>query len=147
MDVLPEVVSAARRPGSPRRPRRGATANIPRLGTAAASASAAVSRPSRDVVNWVRNKFGRRQAWYAGGMTLAIIVAVCVILLLLAFLLPRLSRRPQRGVDRTLAAGQRRGGRAPGPIGRLFSKSFGASRKATNKSAATGRRARHKLPH
>jgi hypothetical protein len=79
-------------------------------------------------------------------MTIAIIVVVCIILLILAFLMPRLSNRPQRGVDRTLGVGQRAGGKAPGPIGRLFSKSFGTSRKATNKSASTGRRARGKLP-
>ena len=79
-------------------------------------------------------------------MTIGIIVAVCVILLVLGFLVPRLSRGPQRGVDRTLGVGQRAGGKAPGPIGRLFSKSFGSSRKATNKSASTGRKARGKLP-
>jgi hypothetical protein len=79
-------------------------------------------------------------------MTIAIIVAVCIALLVLGFLMPRLSRRPQRGVDRTLGVGQRAGGRAPGPIGRLLSKSFGTSRKATNKSARAGRGARGKLP-
>jgi Family of unknown function (DUF6411) len=79
-------------------------------------------------------------------MTIAIIVGVCVVLLVLAFLLPRLSRGPQRGVDRTLGVGQTAGGRAPGPVGRLFSKAFGTSRRATNKSASTGRRARGKLP-
>ena len=79
-------------------------------------------------------------------MTIAIIVAVCVLLLVLGFLVPRLSMGPQRGVDRTLGAGQRAGGKAPGPLGKLFSKSFGTSRKATNKSASTGRRARGKLP-
>ena len=79
-------------------------------------------------------------------MTILAIVAVCIVLLILGFLLPRLSIWPQRGVDRTLGAGQRTGGKAPGPIGKLFSKSFGASRKATNKSASTGRRGRGKLP-
>jgi hypothetical protein len=79
-------------------------------------------------------------------MTIAIVVGACIILLILGFLVPRLSRGPQRGVDRTLGVGQRAGGKAPGPIGRLFSKSFGTSRKATNKSASTGRRARGKLP-
>jgi Family of unknown function (DUF6411) len=79
-------------------------------------------------------------------MTIALIVAVCIVLLVLAFLLPRLSIWPQRGVDRTLGAGQRAGGKAPGPIGKLFSKSFGTSRRATNKSASTGRRARGKMP-
>jgi hypothetical protein len=79
-------------------------------------------------------------------VTIAIIVVVCIVLLVLAFLLPRLSMWPQRGVDRTLGAGQRAGGRAPGPLGKLFSKGFGTSRKATNRSASSGRRARAKLP-
>ena len=83
---------------------------------------------------------------YQSRMTIAIIVGVCILLLILAFLVPRLSRGPQRGVDRTLGVGQRAGGKAPGPIGRLFSKSFGTSRKATNKSASSGRRGRSKLP-
>jgi hypothetical protein len=79
-------------------------------------------------------------------MTIAIIVAVCILLLVLGFLVPRLSRGPQRGVDRTLGVGQRAGGKAPGPLGRLFSKSFGTSRKATNRSAEAGREGRGKLP-
>jgi hypothetical protein len=79
-------------------------------------------------------------------MTIAIIVGICVLLLILGFLLPRLSIWPQRGVDRTLGAGQRAGGKAPGPLGRLFSKGFGSSRKATNRSASAGRRGRGKLP-
>jgi hypothetical protein len=79
-------------------------------------------------------------------MTIVIVVAVCIVLLVLAFLLPRLSTGPQRGVDRTLGVGQRAGGRAPGAIGRLFSKSFGHSRRATNKSASLGRRGRGKMP-
>jgi hypothetical protein len=79
-------------------------------------------------------------------MTIAIIVGVCVVLLVLAFLVPRLSSHPQRGVDRTLGVGQRAGGKAPGPIGRLFSKSFSTSRRATNKSASLGRRGRGKMP-
>ena len=79
-------------------------------------------------------------------MTLAVIIGVCIILAVLGFLLPRLSIWPQEGVDRTLGAGQRAGGKAPGPLGKLFSKMFGTSRKATNKSASAGRRARGKTP-
>jgi len=79
-------------------------------------------------------------------MTIAIIVGVCIVLAILGFLLPRLSTGPQRGVDRTLGVGQRAGGKAPGPFGRLFSKSFGTSRRATNRSASLGRRGRGKLP-
>ncbi len=78
-------------------------------------------------------------------MTVAVIVGVCVLLLALAFLLPRLSWWPQRGVDMTLGTGQKVGGKAPGVLGRLFSKPFGASRKATNRSASTGRKGRGKL--
>ena len=79
-------------------------------------------------------------------MTIAVIVGVCVVLLVLAFLLPRLSSHPQRGVDRSLGAGKRAAGSAPGVLGRLFQKPFGSSRRATNKSASLGRRGRAKLP-
>jgi hypothetical protein len=79
-------------------------------------------------------------------MTVLVIVAVCIVLLVLAFLLPRLSRHPQRGVDSALGVGQRTGGKAPGLVGRLLQKPFSSSRRATNKSAATGRRGRGKLP-
>jgi Family of unknown function (DUF6411) len=79
-------------------------------------------------------------------MTIAIIVGICVLLLILGFLAPRASWWPQRGVDKGLGAGQRAGGRAPGPLGRLFSKAFGSSRKAADKSASTGRQGRGKLP-
>ena len=79
-------------------------------------------------------------------MTIAVIIGVCLVLLVLGFLLPRLSRYPQRGVDKTLGAGQKAGSEAPGPLGRLLQKAFGTSRRATNKSAETGRRGRGKLP-
>ena len=79
-------------------------------------------------------------------MTIAIIVAVCIVLAILAFLLPKLSRHPQRAVGKTLGAGQRAGGSAPGPLGRLLQKPFSSSRRATDKSAAKGRGARGKLP-
>ena len=79
-------------------------------------------------------------------MTVVVIVAVCIVLAVLAFLLPRLSIWPQRGVDRGLGAGQRAGSEAPRPVGRLLAKAFGTSRRATNKSASTGRRGRGKLP-
>ena len=79
-------------------------------------------------------------------MVIGIVAGVCVLLLILAFLVPRLSRGPQKGVDRTLSVGQRAGGKAPGPLGRLFQKPFSSSRKATNKSASKGRQARGKTP-
>ena len=79
-------------------------------------------------------------------MLIGAVIAVCVVLLVLAFAAPRLSRHPQRGVDRTMGVGQRAGGKLPGFLGRLAQKPFSSSRRATNKSAAAGRRGRGKLP-
>jgi hypothetical protein len=79
-------------------------------------------------------------------MTIAVIAVICVLLLVLGFLLPRLSRKPQRGVDKTLGVGQQAGSKAPGALGRLLQKPFSSSRKATNKSASLGRRGRDKTP-
>ncbi len=79
-------------------------------------------------------------------MLIAAIIAVCIVLLVLAFLLPRLSSHPQRGVDKTLGTGQRGASHAPGKLGRWLQKPFQSSRKATNKSASAGRKGRGKMP-
>jgi hypothetical protein len=79
-------------------------------------------------------------------MLIGAIIVICIVLAVLAFLVPRLSSGPQRGVDRTLGVGQSAGAKAPGPLGRLFQKPFSSSRKATNKSAAKGREGRSKMP-
>ena len=78
-------------------------------------------------------------------MLIAAIVGICILLAILGFLVPRLSRGPQRGVDKTLGGGQRAAAKAPGPLGRLFSKPFGTSRRAANRSAGAGRRERGKV--
>jgi hypothetical protein len=79
-------------------------------------------------------------------MVIGAIIVVCVVLLLVAFVFPRLSRHPERGVQRSLGAGQRAGGLLPGPLGRWAQKPFGKSRRATSKSASAGRKGRGKLP-
>lgn len=79
-------------------------------------------------------------------MTIAIIVAICIVLLILGFLVPRLSSYPQRGVDRAFGTGSRAASKAPGRLGRWLSKPFDSSRKAADKSAAAGRRGRGKMP-
>lgn len=79
-------------------------------------------------------------------MVIGIVVGICVLLLILGFLVPRLSNHAKRGTDKGFSLGQRAGGKAPGPIGRLLSKSFGKSRRATDKSHAAGKRARSKAP-
>ncbi|WP_030547859.1 DUF6411 family protein [Streptomyces albus] len=74
------------------------------------------------------------------------IVVVCVVLAVLAFLLPRFSRHPERGTQRSLGAGTRVTGKAPGPLGRLFSKPFRSSSRAVSRSGSAGRRARGRMP-
>jgi hypothetical protein len=79
-------------------------------------------------------------------MVIGAIVGVCILLLILGFLVPRLSRHPQRGVDKTLSTGRRGASHAPGKLGRWLSKPFSTSQRAADKSASTGRRGRAKLP-
>jgi hypothetical protein len=79
-------------------------------------------------------------------MTIAVVVAICIVLLILAFLAPRLSRHPERATHKAFGTGARAGGKAPGPLGKLLSKSFSTSSRAAGKSASTGRRGRGKMP-
>ena len=79
-------------------------------------------------------------------MTIAIVAAFCVVLLILAFLAPRLSRHPERGGQKLLGFGSRGAGKAPGPLGRLLQKPFHQSSKAVSKSGQAGRKGRSKLP-
>jgi hypothetical protein len=77
-------------------------------------------------------------------MTLAIVIAICVVLAILAFVAPRLSRHPERAVERTYGAGGNVAGKAPGKLGTWLRKPFDTANKATRKSASAGRRGRAK---
>jgi hypothetical protein len=77
-------------------------------------------------------------------MTIAVVVGICVLLLILAFIAPRLSRYPERGVERTYSAGGRVAGKAPSPLGRWLRKPFDSAVKWTGRSASAGRRGRAK---
>jgi hypothetical protein len=79
-------------------------------------------------------------------MLIGAVIGICVLLAILGFLVPRLSDHARRGSDKGFSLGRRAGGKAPGPIGRLLSKSFGKSQRAAGKSHSTGKRARSKLP-
>ena len=79
-------------------------------------------------------------------MLIAAIIAFCVLLLILAFLAPRLSRHPERGGQKVLGFGSRGAGKAPGKLGRWFQKPFQSSSKAVSKSGSAGRRGRDKMP-
>ncbi|MBJ6637130.1 MULTISPECIES: DUF6411 family protein [unclassified Streptomyces] len=79
-------------------------------------------------------------------MVIGIVIAACVVLAVLAFLLPRFSRHPQNGAQRGLGAGSRVGSKAPGILGRLLGKSFSSSSRAVGRSGSAGRQARGRMP-
>ena len=79
-------------------------------------------------------------------MTIVVIAGVCIVLLVLAFLLPRASWWPQKGVDKTLGGGQSAASKLPGKAGELAQKPFEHSRKAASKSAQKGREGRSSTP-
>jgi hypothetical protein len=79
-------------------------------------------------------------------MTIIAVIAFCIVLLVLAFLAPRLSRHFQKAGDKPLQLGQRGASSAPGKLGEWLSKPFGKSRKAVSKSGSKGREGRAKAP-
>jgi Family of unknown function (DUF6411) len=79
-------------------------------------------------------------------MLIGAVIGFCILILILAFLAPRLSRGPERGGQKVLGAGRRGASKAPGKLGRWFSKPFQTSQKAVSKSGSTGRRGRSKMP-
>jgi hypothetical protein len=83
---------------------------------------------------------------YGHAMLIGGVIALCIILLILAFLFPRLSRGPERGSEAVIGTGGRVAGKAPGRLGRWFRKPFNTSQKAVSKSGSAGRRGRSKLP-
>jgi Family of unknown function (DUF6411) len=79
-------------------------------------------------------------------MTIAIIATFCVLLLILAFLFPRLSRGPERGGQRLAGAPTKATSHAPGKLGQWLSKPFRSGQRAISKSGSTGRKGRSKMP-
>jgi hypothetical protein len=79
-------------------------------------------------------------------MLIGAVIAICIILAILGFLVPRLSEHARRGADKGFSTGARAGSKAPGPIGRLLAKSFGKSRRAADESHSAGKKARSKSP-
>ena len=79
-------------------------------------------------------------------MIVGAIIAFCLLILVLAFLLPRTSWWPQRGGQKVMSLGARGAGKAPGRLGRWARKPFDTSNKAIGKSGSAGRRGRSKAP-
>ena len=79
-------------------------------------------------------------------MTIAIVAGFCVLLLIAAFLFPRLSRHPERGGQKVVGTPTRATSKAPGKLGHWLSKPFNTSQKAISKSGSSGRKGRSKMP-
>ncbi len=79
-------------------------------------------------------------------MVIAGVIVFCVLLLVLAFVFPRLSRHPERGGQAVLGTGRRGASKAPGKLGHWLAKPFSKSQKAVSKSGQAGREGRSKLP-
>jgi hypothetical protein len=77
-------------------------------------------------------------------VTLAII-GFCLLILILAFLAPRLSRYFQRAGEKPLELGEKAGGKAPGKLGKWLRKPFSTGDKVIEKSGSEGREARAKV--
>lgn len=78
-------------------------------------------------------------------MVIAAVLGFCVLIVILAFLVPRLSRHPERGGKKVTSTGGRVAGAAPGPLGRWLRKPFDSSTKAIGKSGRAGRKGRGKV--
>jgi hypothetical protein len=79
-------------------------------------------------------------------VTITVVVAVIAIaLLVIAFIAPRWSRKPQGTIDRQLEHGEEKTSHAPGIAGKDLPKPLEASEKLTDKATDTGRNARAKL--
>jgi hypothetical protein len=74
------------------------------------------------------------------------IIAFCLLLLVLAFLAPRLSRYFQEAGEKPLELGEQAGGKAPGKLGEWLRKPFSKADRAVEKSGAKGREGRAKTP-
>jgi hypothetical protein len=79
-------------------------------------------------------------------MVIGAVIAFCLLILVLAFLLPRASWWPQRGGQKVMSLGGRGAGKAPGKAGKWARKPFDTSNKAISKSGSAGRRGRSKMP-
>jgi len=79
-------------------------------------------------------------------MVIAGVLAFCVLIFVLAFVAPRLSRGPQRAGQGAMGFGSRGASKAPGKLGRWLSKPFRSGSRAIGKSGAAGRRERRKSP-
>ena len=78
-------------------------------------------------------------------MLIGAIIAFCILIAVLAFLAPRISRYFQDAGEAPLELGERAGSKAPGKLGEWLRKPFSKGERAIEKSGSAGRRARANL--
>ena len=76
---------------------------------------------------------------------LAVIAVVCVGLLVLGFVAPRWSRKPQQGLDRGLEAADRKEGDERSLPRRMAHRSTRLSERAVDKATDAGRKGRREV--
>lgn len=79
-------------------------------------------------------------------MTIVAIVGLCVVMLIISFVAPSLSRHPQSGMNKVIGYPRYLVSKLPGPIGRWAAKPFDSTQKYANKSAEKGREGRGHMP-
>jgi hypothetical protein len=79
-------------------------------------------------------------------VVIAVIIGIVVVLAVLAFLLPRLSRHPENATKKTFGTAGNVAGKMPGPLGRWGRKPFDSTSKWAGKGASAGRKGRGKTP-
>jgi Family of unknown function (DUF6411) len=79
-------------------------------------------------------------------MVIGGVIAVCIVLFIVGFVVPRFSHKPQHEAQHAFGLFGRSASKAPGPLGRWLAKPFGKSSRAAGKSASAGRKARSKMP-
>lgn len=79
-------------------------------------------------------------------MVIAGVIVFCILLVVLAFVFPKLSRHPERAGKGAMSAGSSGASKAPGKLGRWLSKPFQSGSRAMGKSGSAGRRGRGKMP-
>jgi hypothetical protein len=77
-------------------------------------------------------------------LLLGCVIVAAILLLVLGFLAPRFSRKPQAKLDKGLDKAGQQAQKAPGPLDKVMDKSTRASRKIADAATETGRKARYK---
>ena len=79
-------------------------------------------------------------------MIIAAVIGICILVAIIAFLVPRFSHHAEQGGKKPFSLGSRAGSKAPGKAGELASKPFQKAQEAVGKSGSKGREGRSKAP-